>query len=338
MTCKEIEGKLAPYQEGLLPPEERDIVETHLAACPQCSAALSDLVKTVGLIKGLPEVDPPPWFTQKVMAKVREEAGQKHGLIKRLFYPFHIKIPIEAFATLLVVMIGVYIYQLTSPETPTFIPPPPSVIQETVPPAGPIQELKKPSQKPAETQSGSDPAVPARKGSAYAPVPPSVERGVTKLEDRPPAEIPPTSSMDVEKSVERMGESPAPRHEALPSAIPRLRQKESIGAAVDSQQLKSAASELQAVRTVSLRVPDVQTGLQEVERILVRLGARNISITSRDNGSFVRANLNTDRTGDLLRQLGAVGTVHETETSAKPGGDSTLLRIEITGTDPYRQK
>ncbi len=49
MTCKDIEEKSTAYREGVLSPEERRIVESHLASCAKCSSALADLEKIVGL-------------------------------------------------------------------------------------------------------------------------------------------------------------------------------------------------------------------------------------------------------------------------------------------------
>jgi hypothetical protein len=127
MTCKDIEGKLPAYQEGVLSSEEEDLVNAHIAACVRCSTALSDLRKTVSLLKDLPELEPPPWFTQKIMARVREEAHQKDGLLKKLFFPFYIKIPIEALGALCVIALGLYVYRASGPEMKTYQAPPEAV-------------------------------------------------------------------------------------------------------------------------------------------------------------------------------------------------------------------
>jgi len=129
MTCKEIEEKIAAYQEGMLSPEERKLVDDHLVTCPKCSSALADLEKAIAFIEGLPEIEPPPWFTQKIMAQVREEAPEKGSLLKRLIYPFHVKIPIEALATLCVVALGLYAYKTSGPEIKTYQTPPPATIE-----------------------------------------------------------------------------------------------------------------------------------------------------------------------------------------------------------------
>ena len=50
------------------------------------------------------------------MNRVREEAEPKKGLLQRLFYPLHIKIPVEALATCLVVVLALFVYKNTEPE------------------------------------------------------------------------------------------------------------------------------------------------------------------------------------------------------------------------------
>jgi hypothetical protein len=131
MTCKDIEDRLAAYQEGAVTPEEKALVEAHLSTCAKCSSVLADLKKTVDLLKNLPEVELPPWFTQKVMAQVREEAEHKDSLLKKLFYPFHVKIPIEVFATLFVVVLGLYVYKTTGSEMKVVQRPPPALVEIT---------------------------------------------------------------------------------------------------------------------------------------------------------------------------------------------------------------
>src|SRR3990170_1930733 len=122
MTCNEIENRLPAYLEDLLSPEERKSIAGHLTSCPRCSRAFADLKKTELLVHGLGEVEPPPFFEQRIMSRVREEAGQKQGILRRLFYPLHIKVPIQALATLLVAVLAFHVYQTGEPETKQMAP------------------------------------------------------------------------------------------------------------------------------------------------------------------------------------------------------------------------
>ena len=94
MECKGIKEKLCAYLEGIVSPEEKRIIEEHLPSCPECRKNLADLKKAGELVKDLAEVEPPAWFTQKIMSRIRAEEEKKKGLWQKLFYPLHIKIPI----------------------------------------------------------------------------------------------------------------------------------------------------------------------------------------------------------------------------------------------------
>ena len=122
MTCNEIENRLPAYLEDLLSPEERKSIAGHLASCPRCSRAFADLKKAEELVHGLGEVEPPPFFEQRIMSRVREEAGRKQGILRRLFYPLHIKVPIQALAMLLVAVLAFYVYQTGEPEMKQMAP------------------------------------------------------------------------------------------------------------------------------------------------------------------------------------------------------------------------
>ncbi len=125
--CQEFEKKLPAYQEGLISGQDQKDLEDHLRSCEPCRLALRDLNQTKELLGRLPEVAPPPWFTQKVMARVREEAAGERGLLRKLFYPLHIKIPLEAMASILVVILAVYVFKANEPEMPLLRAPSESV-------------------------------------------------------------------------------------------------------------------------------------------------------------------------------------------------------------------
>jgi hypothetical protein len=132
MTCKEIENRLPAYQDGLMPPEEHQNIEEHLASCPRCRRAFEDLQRMGQLVGGLDEVEPPPFFEQRIMSRVREEAGQKKGIIQRLFYPLRIKVPIQALATIVIAVLAFYVYHAGDPELQQIAPfPVPAVESET---------------------------------------------------------------------------------------------------------------------------------------------------------------------------------------------------------------
>jgi hypothetical protein len=116
MECKDIREKLSAYLEGSVSPEESRLIEEHLNSCQECRTSLADLKKAGELVKNLGEVEPPAWLTPKIMSRVRAEEEKKRGIFQKLFYPLHIKVPIEALATVLIAVTAVYVFRAVEPE------------------------------------------------------------------------------------------------------------------------------------------------------------------------------------------------------------------------------
>ena len=115
MKHEEIRHKLSEYIDGAVTPQERLAIDEHLKTCTTCSDALAKLQKTIEQVKQIEEVEAPVWLTQKIMANVRAEAEGKKGLFRRLFYPFAVKLPIQAAAVLVLTVTVYYIYSSMHP-------------------------------------------------------------------------------------------------------------------------------------------------------------------------------------------------------------------------------
>src|SRR4030042_6864652 len=101
-NCKDIENSLPLYLDNLLSDADKRAVEAHLKSCPQCVKLLAQLQRTGKLVDNLEEVEPPPWFKQKIMARGREDAKKK-SFTQKWFYPLRIKVPVQVFATIFIV-------------------------------------------------------------------------------------------------------------------------------------------------------------------------------------------------------------------------------------------
>ena len=319
MTCNDIEGKLTAFQEGTLSLEEKNLVEDHLGICPKCTSVLADLEKTAVLLKNLPDVEPPPWFTQKIMAKVREEAEHKDSLLKKLFYPLRVKIPLEAFAALLVVIMGVYIYQSTTPETRTVVQTPQAKTQQ------PTHNAVTPQESTKAVKDVTEKFAPSEQQQRAAT--PSL----------------PAADMTLEKKHEGIREAPRPQQEPASSPVQLAREKDAMGVsgalqkdeqeqkkARTSQPSKSTLAVKQAVTTLSVQVADVHVAIQEIERILAKLGAQDVTRDSRDGNEYINAQLQAKKTVELLHQLSVVGDVKQKDISKESKEGIALFRIEVS--------
>jgi len=75
MDCRNASGRLGRYLDNELPPEERDLVETHLFACQRCGEELATLR---GVSKALQSVAVPP-VPEQLAAKVMERAARERA-------------------------------------------------------------------------------------------------------------------------------------------------------------------------------------------------------------------------------------------------------------------
>lgn len=185
MNCDQIQEQLSEYLDNRLEDAyRRRAIEDHLASCPRCLPEAKQLRDGIKGVAGLPEVELPAGFSQRVMARVREEeAGPT--LWERLFQPLRIKIPLHATALLLVVGLAVFLYRANEPmeqmaqsipseAAPALKQAPPAVEESKSadtagPPAAPSEQLLSDSLQapPAET----DKIEPSARQDRAAPAP-----------------------------------------------------------------------------------------------------------------------------------------------------------------------
>jgi hypothetical protein len=124
MDHDDIRHKLSEYIDDAVTPGEKEAIEAHLAACGECSDALRELRKTIEHVRAVEEIEPPAWLTRKVMARVRETAERRKGMVRAVLDHFALLRPARVVAVLFLVVIAYTVYK-TAPvreklaETPT---------------------------------------------------------------------------------------------------------------------------------------------------------------------------------------------------------------------------
>jgi hypothetical protein len=358
MTCNEIENRLPAYREDLLSPEERKSIAEHLASCPRCSRAFADLKKAEQLVHGLGEVEPPPFFEQRIMARVREEAGQKQGILRRLFYPLHIKVPIQVLATLIVAVLAIYVYQTGEPEMKQIAPlpipltelgkgrvtaespktpgSPSAVIPVERAPAGDLPEKNRqqfvapPFENRGKEERTTDARAPIReeRPSAMKPAAP-----VMAARER---EVPPVSAEALSKAQNGAGKQDADK--ALETLLPEQKQKEKMtdaGAvagesrktmsAPSPSRMTAAAAIKRSVIDLTIQVRDTDVAIREIEARLGQVNARIIERQHRKGSEFLKAEIAAQNVAALLDLLKAIGKVNmETSPLVLPDGNVTI--------------
>ncbi len=72
VKCRKIKKLLQLYIDNALTFSEKEIVEKHLKECSTCRAGLKSLSSIAKIIESIPEISPPPDFTEKVMSKISQ--------------------------------------------------------------------------------------------------------------------------------------------------------------------------------------------------------------------------------------------------------------------------
>jgi hypothetical protein len=72
----DIKKHLADYLEGDLGLDKRALVDAHLDDCGECSVEVDQMQQTIGLLRTLPEPEPPPMIAANVMRRIRSGDSQ----------------------------------------------------------------------------------------------------------------------------------------------------------------------------------------------------------------------------------------------------------------------
>lgn len=111
MICQDVRDRFSALLDGALGAAERDRCDAHLADCAECAREWERFRQTVALVRGLGPVHAPAGFVSRVLAAAG--ATPRARLVRRLFFPLPLKLPLEAAALLLVAVGAVYVFQRT---------------------------------------------------------------------------------------------------------------------------------------------------------------------------------------------------------------------------------
>jgi hypothetical protein len=325
MECRKIQETLDAYLEGMLSSREEESVRGHLTLCPGCRAALEDLKKTTQFLKSLEPVEPPFWLTQRIMTRVREEAAEKGGILGKLFYPLRVKIPVQAFAAILLVGLAVLLYTANQPEYESATLPVQrerTVIEKTREQPGSLAEKSSPPRsEPAavrESRQKDETTIPAASGDQRRPVSEESEKksaGSAVSQDRAaPEQSPPPPSP---KEKEQMPVAEGRQHNA-----PMKTEAFRAAAPAAGMAAKPGAIE------ISIRAADVEAVSLDIETALKNAGAGTIAKESHGGSRLIIADVSGDELGALLEKLRSLGASVRAIPEPAPRWAVTV-RIEI---------
>lgn len=352
MTCREMEHRIAGLIDGSLAEGERERVEAHLQSCEDCRRALAELKASDALVKRLEEVEPPPWLKTRVMARVREESKGKERVIRRLFFPLHVKLPIQALATVLVAVAAWNVYKAGEPDfrQAAF---PPAAVREA-----PKAEVPQPPPPAAEAAKGQA-IPPIREKKAFSPPPAAVEdRGRRTVDPAREKETADTAvpAAKPERTASVTGTSKDEVASRGAGAVTRPETDSAARAAASEQRQKTlnapvgvlpgesakreaapaaAAPMLSAAvgpaprLDITLRTHDPLSAASEVEELLRNIGARSVERKTRDGGVTLTARIRPESLEALREKLKSLGQVRENVQASPRPGASLAIRLDI---------
>jgi hypothetical protein len=305
MECKEIQKRLSAYIEKAVSSQQKKAIDRHLKQCKRCRQAFTDLKKTIKYVQQLEEVEPPRWLAQKVMAQVRAEAEEKPGILKRLFYPLYIKLPLEAIALIFVAVGTIYIFKTMQPQMQLA-----KIPTET----GEITSAPAPApKKEAPTALSKERPAPATTGDQLM-----YEKRYEAEEQR---------SVGKTKASAKMREQEA----AAPATGAAFRdESDRAGSLAPTAVSSKRAAESKAKKVHFLvTVTDLDTASRDIEETLRQLGGREITTAPLKNKAVIDAEIDADKVQELSNELNLLGEVQEKGEAAQAGEGAVGIRIEL---------
>ena len=345
-SCRVHRETMSALLDGAASAAETAAMEAHRATCAECRTALDELRWTTGQVRKLEPVEPPPWMTARIMARVRSETAPAPSLWRRLFVPIVASPQFRVASLALVGAAGYYIVTRSpgmlkeTAEAPRAAEAP--AVRQPLPAAAPAPEpppFQKPDFAPAPPPATA--AMEKRKGSA----PPRVERRTEAdhpMADALPAEPPPMQAAEASgkaapapeskaagparaesrASVETglagatMAGNLAASSAAAPAPPPRAAKQAAPSAGGetvlrDTAKKERAASAKGNSLIVTVVPSDPAAFLPFLERELARLGAEIASTPGEASARSLTARLDSRRLPELLDRLSRAGTVRE---------------------------
>ncbi len=193
MECALIQERLSEFIDGTLDANDRAAVENHISTCKSCKEDLASLTEMVEELHAMDPVEAPADFLEKIHERM-DSRFSLDGIIRKLFIPFRIKIPLEFAAAATITILVFFVFNIQQKEGPSVRMLSDSISEKSA--EKPIEDRMKPAFK-EEAKSAApvlEPVPPApsdkeqirltRKSKATTTVQPSIQR-----ESEPPASV-----------------------------------------------------------------------------------------------------------------------------------------------------
>jgi hypothetical protein len=303
MECKDIQKRLSAYIEKAVSPQHKTAIDKHLKQCTRCRQDLADLKRTIEYVQKLEEVEPPAWLAQRIMARLREE--KKPGILKKLFYPIHIKLPLEAIAVIFIAVGTIYIFKTMQTqmqfakiltETKEMAPAPTTAPKKEKPP---VLEKQRPARATAADRNMYEKKLETR------------EQGSVGMAKAPAA----TAKQEEAASAAGTAYRDESDHRGLlaPTAVSPKRAA------------KGKAQEIHFL----VHVADLDTASRDIAETLRQLGGRAITTEPLKNKAVIDAEIDANKVQELFDKLNLIGEVQEKGVSPEAAEGDVAITIDV---------
>lgn len=299
MECNNFQQKLSDYIEGIISSEELALIEEHLKTCSTCNKSFADIKKTLSYARDLEDIEPPAWLRDKIMSRIKTETDPKGGFLRKLFYPLHIKLPIEAVAAVFVAVTAFYIFKTIQPE---------------------VKIARVPSEE-IKTQIPQPPAPPLEKGPATS----SVESGNGGFQTEQPVQPAPMDKSAEEPQVHAQDT----RWDKVTPSEGVVGKEESKTEILSTAAKSKVLAEKKEAVSLHLRVEDVKTAREEIEKTLIQFEGKITKIESFENKELVTAEIDSQKLKEFIDNLKHIGEIKEKESTFESHKRNIQIRIEI---------
>ena len=337
MKHADIQQKLSAYLDGAVTPEERAIIEEHLKTCQVCSVALVELKTTVSHIKDLEELEPPAWMAQKIMARLKLEAKTETGFFRRLFFPLHIKLPLEAIALVLVTVTGYLVFRSAQPEMQLVNPPVREEYGREMPETPPASAPSEPSTKIDKSEKSKNekalplmpqetkPQLNAKEGQV-----PSTAPGLDSVGSSMNKSVSPAARMPEIIEKEEAKPVPAPQAERSMQLEERFAERaQSEMQGYSARKMKSMHEKPETSFSVTLFINESDADGNKVENEVERLGGRILKTEPLGNSRVLTIQLEGQKIRLLMERLRTLGKVTGRELVPGSAQKNTELTMQI---------
>jgi hypothetical protein len=241
--------------------------------------------------------------------------------LQRLFYPLHIKLPIEAAVTVLVIGLALYVYRDIQPEVRLAqAPVGERTPQDSLKQLQPVPPSVKEDKKELPSKGVPSPAKPSE-----LPALGEKEAKAGKIEAAPEVKTHP------EKREAPGAPAPAKERDVTPAAGSMAKDEayQEVRAAAPKTKLSFMEKKDEKVLSFTVFVKDPETALKEIEKAVTKLDGRMIRAGSVEEKRTVTAEMRGDRLKELVEKLKSLGKLKEKEIDFEAMKGEAGIRIEV---------